>query len=434
MAENRKIVLALAAAAAMILSGCSNKSTDTDEIAEEAADTYSEAATAIANDYFAGDRDTFTAWKDIPSDTVIASVDTPEHIPYFDITFGEFSDEYIYYLITGGINDDMSEENAETSKAYRVNLINYLTFEKLFLYAAEHDYGITENSLTEEQLDEVRASADSVREEWASGFYAAASAALGEDADDEEITDLCAEALDIVMKKCGINYDIFYNWELSTKIQELCLNEIIKDTAVSDEKLESEFNELAKQAKNTAETDPTSYENNETYQALYLPEGTRTARHIILHYTSAGMDDALRAAAGAAAEKITKEDGFEELMQEYGGEDTHTVLTNSQAYSEKYVKALYAAEKSGDVCEIVEDNDGVYIIQYMGERVISDEEKSELKEQLSEYLTSNAEQEAQVAAYDDWSSKYSYSIDCDTLKISPEDIISQTDNYGELMN
>lgn len=434
MKDKGKLFFAATVASALMISGCNNGSTDDAVKAEEAEREYSEEAIGIADDYFAGSRDSFTAWKDIPSDTVIASVDEPEHIPDFDITFGEFSDEYIYYLITGGITDDMSEENAETSKAYRVNLINYLTFEKLFLYVAEHDYGITESSLTDEQLDEVRTSADNVREEWASGFYAAASAELGEDADDEEITDLCAEALDVVLDKCGIDYDIFYKWELSTKLQELCLDEVIKNAAVSDEKLESEYNDLAEQAKNTAETDPTTFENNETYQTLYLPAGTRTARHIMLHYTSAGMDETLRKEAEDAAAKIVQEDGFEELMQQYGGEDTHTVLRNSQAYSEKYVAALYAAEKSGEVCDIVEDNDGVYIIQYMGERVVSEDERSELKEQLSEYLTSNAEQEAQIAAYDEWSSKYSYTVDCDTIKISPEDLIQQTDNYGELMN
>ena len=118
--------------------------------------TVSAEAKAIADEYFPGDSSSFTAWKDTDRSKIIASVNEPEHIPYFDITFGDFICEYMYYLIIYGITDDMSEANAESCKNYRVNIINYLTFEKMYLYAAEKDYGITEATLTEEQKEKIK--------------------------------------------------------------------------------------------------------------------------------------------------------------------------------------------------------------------------------------------------------------------------------------
>ena len=424
--KNRLFAVMLAAS--VLLSGCGKQEDDYEE-AEEADAQFSDEAREIADEYFAGDRSSFTSWAGTDDSTVIASVDDPTHIPYFDITYGEFIDEYFYYLISGGIEDDMAEDVKETCKGYRVNLINYLTFERMFLYAAEHDYGITEDSLTEEQLDELNDSAEQLRDDWSAEFYAAASAKLGDDADDIEINDLCHEVLDVILDKCGIDYDMFYSWELNSKLQELCLERITADAAVSDEQVSAEIAALAEKARETAESDPETYENTQTYQTLYIPEGTRKARHIMLHYKSGGYDEAMAEEAGAAAAKLTSDGGFEELMQEYGGEDEHIVLKNSTSYSPSYISALYSAGKPGDVCEIVAADDGVYIIQYTADAVISGESADELAEQMREYLESTAQTNAQIAAYDEWSSKYVYNIDCDAIKISPEDIIQQNSDY-----
>ena len=125
------LTAAASIALAAVLSGCNNAQQEQTKAAVSAE------AREIADEYFPGDRSSFAAWAGIDNSKIIASVDEPEHIPFFDITFGDFIGEYMYYLINYGIEDDMSEDFAESCEAYRVNIINYLTFEKMYLYTAE---------------------------------------------------------------------------------------------------------------------------------------------------------------------------------------------------------------------------------------------------------------------------------------------------------
>ena len=176
----RKKAAALLIAAVLAVTGCDNGN---DEHGDSwAPPVISREARAIADEYYAGSKDSFPVWAAVDKNKVICSVNDPEHIPFFDITYGTFIDEYMYYLIANGIEDDTTEDTASYCKAYRANLINVLTFEKLFLYAAENDYGISEATLSDEQLSEIRSTADGVRSDWEMSFYDAVSARLGEDA------------------------------------------------------------------------------------------------------------------------------------------------------------------------------------------------------------------------------------------------------------
>lgn len=419
--KNRIAAAALAAIIGCgIMSGCDTSSGNSGIV-------ISADAQAIADEFFPGDSSGFSAWKDIDRNKIIASVDQPEHIPYFDITFGDFIGEYMYYLMIYGITDDMSAENAESCKNYRVNIINYLTFEKLYLYAADKDYGINEASLTEEQTEEIKKTAEQVRSDWAMNFYEAASAKLGGNASSDDVDRLCNEALEALLKKCGINEDIFYKWELNSKIQELTLEEMIKNVEVSDEQIQSELDRITSEAKNAAENNITEYERNSSYQMAYVPEGTRKARHIRLRARDGESAEELLQRAKDTAQELRDGADFAKLLEDHGGADEHISLrcgNSSDTDRYHYSAALYSIDEKGGVGMPVENSDGsYYIIQYTDD-ASSESTRNALKIQIKTYLLSNAETSVQIDAYEKWTEEYKYNIDCDSLKVQPEDIVS----------
>ena len=382
------------------------------------------AAHEIADEYFPGNRNTLEAWKNADMNKVVASVKDPEHIPFMDITFREFFDEYMYYLAVYGITDDMSEEYAQSCETYRVNIINYLTFEKMFLYSARKDYGLSAESLTPEQLEKVKENALSVRKDWATNFYAAASEKLGENADEESIEKLCGEVLDEVLKKCGIDYDMFYNWELNSMVQDLALDEMLKGVSTDENAVKEELEAIREEAREAAENDPVTYESTPVYSLAYVPEGARLARHITFAIEDTGMSFEQQKLAREIGEQLENGGDFAALSAQYGGQDSHIVLNGSGVFEKNYVGALYGIKEINGVSNPVVCGDSVYVIQYLGEAKITPEDTARLTAQITEYLKSSQETDIQVETYGKWNDEYDYEIDCDTLMISPADVIA----------
>ncbi len=445
--KTKKTAAAVAAASIAVtalLSGCNNARAKTAVSAE---------AREIADEYFSGDKSSFPTWADIDTKKVIASVDEPEHIPFFDITFGDFIGEYMYYLINYGINDDMSEEFAESCESYRVNIINYLTFEKMYLYTAKQDYNISPETLTAEQLATVRETADAVRDDWEMSFYNAASEKLGENASEEDIEKLCSEALDVILEKCGIDYDMFYSWELNSYIQELTLEKMLeKDSGVSDDELKKETDDIIAQAKDAAENDPATYESTPSYQLAYVPAGTRKARHILISFPEEtvnavyearqngndyeadklhreALDGGLREQAEDIAKRLSVGVDFDELANQYYGEGEHIVLRNSPSYSEEYIKAVYGITNRGDTADLLIDDRGIYIIQYIDE---AQSDIDRLSDQISSYLKTKDETNVQIDEYNKWTENYIYNVDCETLKVDESEIIRYGSAFSDL--
>ena len=448
ISRKTKITAAAAAAASIavtaLLSGCNNA---------PAKPAVSAEAREIADEYFSGDKSSFPTWADIDTKKVIASVDEPEHIPFFDITFGDFIGEYMYYLINYGIDDDMSAENAESCESYRVNIINYLTFEKMYLYTAKQDYNISPETLTAEQLATVRETADAVRDDWEMSFYNAASEKLGENASEEDIEKLCSEALDVILEKCGIDYDMFYSWELNSYIQELTLEKMLeKDSGVSDDELKKETDDIIAQAKDAAENDPATYESTPSYQLAYVPAGTRKARHILISFPEEtvnavyearqngndyeadklhreALDGGLREQAEDIAKRLSVGVDFDELANQYYGEGEHIVLRNSPSYSEEYIKAVYGITNRGDTADLLIDDRGIYIIQYIDE---AQSDIDRLSDQISSYLKTKDETNVQIDEYNKWTENYIYNVDCETLKVDESEIIRYGSAFSDL--
>ncbi len=442
----RKITAAAAViiAASLLLTGCNNNGGDP---AVTAVQTNANSkATEIADKIFGIGADGFAAWKDTDRNKLIATVpDGTEAKSFFDITFGEFYNEYMYYLVAYGITDDMSEEHKSSCESYRDNIISYLTFERMYLYAAEHEYGITEDTLTEEQKKQIRSNAEEVKTNWASNFYADSEEALGADASEDDKKALCTEVLDILLSRCGLDSDIFYKWEISRFIQDLVIAELVKNTGdVSDADVQEMFDEFVKEAKDKAENDPQAYESLNAYTMVYIPEGTRTAKQIVISYAeddlakiaqamndgdletvaSASLEaytDEIKAKVSEVSEKLAGGTSFDEVRAEYdtSGSSEMIVLKNSPSFFEAYRNALYGIPEKGGVSDPIIYSNGIYFVQYSDDAAVLDSDIEQIKESMKSYLSDNKSQAAQNTAYNEWAKRFPYTIDYEAIKVDP---------------
>lgn len=399
-------------------------------------------AMEIADKYFSGDSDSFTAWNGIDRNKVVAYIEGSEDSDFFDITFDEFFSEYMYYLVSYQIDDDMSEDNKSACESYRDNIITYLTFERQYLYVGKNEYGITADTLTDAQRKEIDDSAEQVRSDWSSNFYTTVSTTLGDGAAEEEITAMCDEVLTAILQKCGLTEDIFHKWEQNRYLEELVIAEIVKDAVVTDKDVDEMYASLIEEARQCAETDPATYESLPSYSMVYIPDNTRVSEHILLPFSNEDIrsiheakeqgdtakiteliekayTDEISQKAGEISGRLSEGADFSELRSEYDSEESgkYVVLKNSVTFPAAYVEALYSLADAGDVSQAVVTENGVYFVKYSEEASVKEEDTEEIREYLRSALDSNAETAAQNTAYSEWLEKYHYTIDYETLKI-----------------
>lgn len=430
-------------AAAMLLAGCRSGDVTTPNGTDDHIDT---RASEIAQEYFPKTTADFTAWAGIDRDKVIAYTEGIEDKEFFDIPFSDFFNEYMYYLVSYQIEDDMSEENKAKCEGYRDNIISYMTFERMYLYVADKDYGISEATLSEEQLNEIREGAENVRKDWASNFYAAVTEKLGEDASEDEKEAMCSDVLSIILNRCGLDKDIFYKWELSRYIQDLVIAKLTEAVGdVSEEDVDKMLTEFIDEAKDKAENSPEEYESLNVYSMVYIPDGTRVADQIFVGFAEddltkiaqaisdgndaeaeklaeAAYTDELKAKVDEIGAKLGEGTDFAELKTEYdtSGSQEMIVLKNSPSFFEEYRTALYSLENKGDVSEPVIYSNGIYFIRYSDDAEIIEAEVDQVRDSMRSYLESYAEQNAQNTAYTEWVKRFPYTIDYETIQVDAE--------------
>lgn len=432
---------ALAAIAAVIIvltsAGCSGNTESSTTPAQTTAATTSKENTAVYSDRF-------PEWSSIDSSKVIASVPNADS-SHFDITFGDFYREYLYYLISYEITDDMSEESKEECENYRRDIITYITFERIFLYEAENTYGCGEKQLTDDDRKTIRENADAVYEAWCGNYYASAAEMLDSQASDDDINKKCEELLKADLAECGLTEEIFYEWEKNDYIQQLLGEKICEGVTATDEETDEMYNEYVAAAKELYETDSSEFEQNALYNSLYAPDGARKTDHILIEFSGETTDAIAEARAvgndeeaqrlidgamEAVSDKINEvssliKEGksFEELMSKYnadGDVSPFTVIPESKLCPQEYVNALFALENAGDISEPVTSDYGCYFVRYCGEAVISDEEIYNSKVDMKEYLIQRNQQQALSDVYMEWLEKYPYEIDYELLKVDPD--------------
>ena len=439
----KKRIISLLVVSAMLLTAAGCKKEDETQTSQTTAQT---GITPVNGD-------SFETWKDIDRNKVIAYVEgaDPEK---FDITFGEFYSEYLYYLLSYNINDDMSAKYKEACESYREDIITYITFEHIFLEVAE-EMGCGISSLTEEEKATIQNNIDATVNSFISNYNSAASAELGEDATQDDILNRSTELLLADLERAELTMDIFEKWETNSFIQEKLAAELTKDVTVTDEEVDKMFEEYVAMAKDAYENDRTAYETNQTYTWIYKPEGTRLADQILISFsdeTRTAINEARQAGKADEAERIRKEaydavmqekvndiialieggtdfNSLQETYNEDGSNDAYSVIKDSALYVSEFTDAVFSIEEVGGIAEPAISDYGVHIIMYAGDAVVTEEDLTEIKASMKDYIVYNKGNEIQEAAYDEWLERYPYTIDYDLLKVTvdvtPEDVANQ---------
>lgn len=362
-----------------------------------------------------------------------------------DITYEEFRREYLYYLKARGITDDSEESVAETCKSQRSTIINYLISERIILDKAK-EMGL--DALT----DEERAAVDEEFEAQVAEQveYFGSKADYGTLAEGETVTDKEKEErgnadFDAYLAECGLTRDNLYMWQVNAALTNKVVDETVKDITVERSAAETEYENLVKSTKELYESDPAEYESGK-YSTVWLPEGARRIKHVLLKFDDAFTDelktarennddegaDRLRAQKAEEMAQDTQdilnmlENGadIDELITVYSGDatgsslnpDGYLLLPNGTSFMEEFQKAAFELENVGDVTTCVTDY-GVHIMLYAADAVITDEQKTEFIDYFDDALNTNAKNEYFNALLEQWEQEYGYETDYEALKI-----------------
>lgn len=421
--------LAAALAAIIVLSAftaCSNSGETADTT------TASDGATTTAADTVAP--------LAVPEDlsAAVATVAAEVDPDFFTVTFDQFYKEYKFYLIRNGLDETVST-NADTCKAARENIINYLTLEKLTLRIAE-EMGVGESSLTQEELDSIDTEVQDSYKTWCESFKDEATAALGENPTDEEIYNKEFELFTAFMNEAGLEPEIFAQWQKSSVIQQKLYDLVVADAEVTEEEIETYLTSTIEDAKKAYESDLTTYES--TYTGVWLPEGTRSVEQIFISlpddeiseitaYRKDGDDAtadslrdeklaAIKADADAAVAALTNGTSWDDVQATYNddsnGNDTkYVVYPKSELISQEMIDAVMAiAEKGGNTALLPADS-GYYIFHYLDDAAV---DYDNVREQIKGGILSNKQATISNEKVLEWKAKYPYTINYDLLDIT----------------
>ncbi len=369
------------------------------------------------------------------------------------ITYADFKKEYVYALNGAGIEDDTEESLAERCKTERNTIITYLINERI-IHKKAAEMGVF--TLTDEEMNAVEESFNSELEEQIEEFAkeavsdTAQSGATSE-LSDEEKHELGSQRLDEFLKSCDMTRDDLLTWQVSSAITQKLREEIGKSVGYS--KAEEAFLGYEEKIKQLYNDDISQYEQG-GFTAVWVPEGARMIKHILLGFDEdtqdeitanrqKGDDDAADKLRKEKAEELQNEvdevqkkldDGgdFQTIMLEYSSDsasssmypDGYVVIPNGTSYMKEFQEAAFVPEKIGDRTVCVTDY-GVHIMIYADDAKVSDEQQKSFTDYLYEQLKSTEFDKKMK----EWNDEYAYKIDYKALRLDdPESSTGSSDN------
>lgn len=259
--KKRTAATAAILACTMMFSGCS------DSILTSGTDS---GTTSVENIWTAKDDD-IVAWA--TSDSL-----SDEEKEYYQVKFKDFYPEYSFTIANYGL-DETNSAYASYAQAYRKNIIDMLTNEKLILRKAK-ELGL--DQLTEEEMAEVEKAYTKNLSDWYASFEKKAQTALGISADDTSGTDDSANDEKILEKEkelfneyiagFGLTEDTFLMWQTNTAIQKKVNDYLLKDITVSDSEVDDYITKLTAEAKQAYEKSASSYAADSEYKKVWIPK------------------------------------------------------------------------------------------------------------------------------------------------------------------
>ena len=420
-----KRIISLAAAAIMLLSvaGCSK--TEENNTSGGTSVVVTQGASVLSSG--------------VPLDTVVAEFSGHEDM---NITFGDFLKEYKYYLAGYQITDDSIEGYASMLSGQREYIVNYLINEAV-MEKKFNELGLTLTDEENERIDEDTAAGIASMKE---NFKTRVQMTLAEDEipTEEELVSRAEEEYTKMMNDCGLTEDDLRNWQKGIYIQQKLTEYVNKDFTYDYSEAEKEVEAIISKAKAAYEADNSDYDPD-TLKSLYIPDGSRYIKHILLKFDDettseisalreAGKDadaDALRDKKAAemsatiteVKDKVAAGEDFSALMVEYSGDGDKTIsyliAPGTTMYMDGFAECALAIPDIGGTGEVVTDY-GWHLVKYTSDAVVTDDDISKYTDALYDYLKDAYMTQNLNTAMSEWRAEYPFTIDRQTLMLAEE--------------
>lgn len=398
--------------------------------------------------------------RKVNPDEIVARATVGDNLDDLSVTYGEFEQEYLYYLKAGGIEDDTAASVAEICKQRRETIINNLIAEKIILKKA-HQFNV--DTISDDELKELDEQFEKDYEQQikyvgenaeAYGYKSDSSTDSAESRTEEEIKKIGEEIFSKILEDSNMSIDILKQWGKNSLIGQKLVEELGKE--VNRSEAEKAVNEGIEDAKELYKSDVASFERS-TYTQIYIPEGSRMIKHILLGFSDDDMRqiqtlrtdgkdgeaDTFRAQKAAElADKISEvekklDDGedFMKLVKEYSMDadataanpDGYLVVPNGKSYMEEFQKTAMEIENVGERKNCVTDY-GVHIMVYASEAKVDPDDLSAIIDNELVQLR----QEHYYRRVADWKDEYKFEIEYDKLRIdNPADTSSDSESVSE---
>lgn len=382
----------------------------------------------------------------VDSGEIVARPTVGEDIDDMSVSYGEFEREYLYYLNCQRIEDDTASNVADTCKERRKSIIDNLILEQVILKKA-HELNV--DTITDEEQKELDETFESEYENQAkyigenASYYGYEAENSEESLSEEDIAKIGREILDKILEDSNMSIEVLKHWKRNSLITQKLMDELNKEVSRLD--AEDYMNKSIEEAKALYESDAKSFESS-GYTQIYLPEGSRYIKHILLGFSDEDMteiqslrkdgkdDEADTYRAQKAAELSDKvaeaekklDDGgdFTELVIEYSADASSTianpngylVIPNGKMYVAEFQETAMELEKIGDRKSCVTDY-GVHIMIYASDAEISSEQMTTATDNVLQNLQQAHFQERILA----WKEEYKFQVEYDLLKIDNPD-------------
>lgn len=410
-----------------------------------------------------------------PQDSDIVAKPTSGGSDGMEITYGEFNQQYLYFLTQYGIEDDTLSDVADDCKEQRQTIIDSLILNKIFLQKAK-EMNVPEltaeekasaaaelNKQFEEQakyygqkaLDEEGGSDSSSDYDTGMGPTSDTSSdGLGDSSSDTSLSeeDLIMvrgyQELDKMLNKCGITRDDLLRWNEDYLTITKVLDELVKD--ISHEDAEKRAAETIKTLEDMYNSDDRAYYFQAGYDRFWVPEGARMIKHVLLGFDTEtqtqitalrkdGKDDeadALRAGKAAEftdriaeVEKLLDDNvDFNTILLNYSADasgssaypDGYMVVRDDDRYVKEFTEASFVLEKIGDRTLCTSDY-GVHIMIYASDAKPDEDAVKEFTESVLDQMRN----EAVGKKTEEWLAEYNYEIEYETLRIDRQSSSAQ---------
>lgn len=381
----------------------------------------------------------------------VAWVENAANPADFDITYQDFMSEYVFSLASAGY-DEENPDDAENCYALREQIIEFLIQERIHLAVAE-ELGVGASSLTAEEVQTISDNADYLLNGLLETFIPDAESELGavygESGLDDKISARARELYLEYLAYAGISEEIVLMWQRNTFIETKLMEYVLEDIRVDESEVEAYMQTLVDEAKNTYEQSPEDYGDYSAYYfSLYVPNGTREIRRIFVEFSEvrSGQIAALRAegdhegaerlreeasaeiseAAALVHEELRAGGDFEALSAAHDGDaDSFILVPGNTEYGAEFLTAAMSLTAPGDISEPVLTDGGYYIIEYIAEKTLSEEEYHEIVHEVEDSMLAEAQYIAGLELQEEWASRYAYTIDYEAIGLDSPDLVSE---------